>query len=168
MQERYEETGRRVATRRAEPPAEEARRSAAALPLGLGGLVTIIGTWLSWASQRGNENMHGSSFADGRLVMAIGFAMVIMALYMGTSRRFGRWYDSDLLGVVLSTIAIVMIVATWAAFPDGRDADTGLYVSLGGAVIAFVGSLVALMQSHRDVRATPYSLDGTTRGDVAA
>jgi membrane associated rhomboid family serine protease len=87
---------------------------------------------------------------------------------MGTSRRFGNWYDSDLLGVVLSTIAIVMIVAAWAAFPDGRSADTGLYVSLGGAIVAFVGSMAALMQSHRNVRAMPYSLDGTTRGDMAA
>ena len=100
--------------------------------------------------------------------MGIGFAMAIMGLYMGVSRRHGHWYDADLLGVALSGIASVVIVATWLALPDARSPDVGLYVALAGAVIGFLGSLAALMQSHRDDDVTDERSETDSRREFAA
>lgn len=132
------------------------RRSMAAPALGLGGLVLLIGSFLSWASDSNspvadaaNSSIAGSSLADGRVVMGIGLALLFMALYMGTTMRRGHWFDSDLLGLALSTIAAVIIVATWVALPEGRGPEAGLYVALAGSLIAFVGTLAALIRSKR-------------------
>lgn len=136
---------------------DDARSSAAAPFLGVGGAVLAIGSFLSWASDSAsatgsavNESITGSSFPDGRVVMGIGIAMLVMAVYMGSTRRRGHWYDTDLMGAVLGTVAAVIIVSTWVAYPDSRSADVGLYLSLVGALIGMAGSLAAAARPHRD------------------
>jgi hypothetical protein len=103
----------------------DARSSAAAPFLGLGGAALAIGSFLSWASDSTdnvagsvNESITGSSFSDGRVVLGIGVAMLVMAAYMASTRRRGHWFDADLLGAALGTIAVVIIIATWVAYPD--------------------------------------------------
>lgn len=120
-----------------------------------------IGSFLAWASDStdgvvagANESITGSSFSDGRFVMGIGVAMLVMAAYMASTRRRGHWFDADLLGAALGTIAAVVIIATWAAYPDSRSPDVGLYVSLAGAVIGMAGSLAAATRRHREDEGT--------------
>jgi hypothetical protein len=146
----------------------EGRRSTAAPIIGAGGLVLIIGTMLPWASNaaagtasRVNTSISGSSFSDGRIAMGLGFAMLVIALVMFTTRRVGAWFDADLLGLALATTAGVVTIATWTALNSSagdavsRSADTGLYVAVAGSVIAFAGALAGLMRSGSD-RATDH------------
>jgi hypothetical protein len=148
MDRPYEDTG--TAPRRLDR--DEARASIAAPLLGLGGLGLVVGSMLTWidASDAAGAEVNGASLSDGRLVMGIGFALLIMAGYMASTRRYGHWYDADLLGAALAAIATTAIVGTWVAIPEGQSPDLGLFVSLGGAVVALVGALAALAKSRSD------------------
>jgi hypothetical protein len=153
-----------------------ARPSMAALPILIGSLVLIVGSFLDWTSpssnqagaganagQAGGPTLSGYNLPDGRIVMAIGFALLVMAALMWMNRRVGSWFDADLLGVALATIAIVTIVAFLLDVGStARSAEIGIYISLVGAVIAFGGALAALLRSgsDRDTR------DEEGRGDI--
>ena len=145
----------------------------AAPALLIGALVVIVGTFLDWASgavidatgttQTQTLDLSGFNVPDGRIVMGIGFALLVMAALMWANKRVGSWFDADLLGVALSAIAIGTIVAFLIDVGDtGRSVEIGTYVSLGGAMIAFIGGLAALLRSGSD-RAT---VDDEGRGDV--
>ena len=151
----------------------DARASMAAPALLIGALVVLVGTFLDWASgtvidatgtaQTETLDLSGFNVPDGRIVMGIGFALLVMAALMWANKRVGSWFDADLLGVTLSTIAIGTIVAFLIDVGDsGRSVEIGTYVSLAGAVIAFIGGLAALLRSGSD-RAT---VDDEGRGDV--
>ena len=151
----------------------EARASMAAPAILIGALVVIVGTFLDWASgavidatgttQTQTLDLSGFNVPDGRIVMGIGFALLVMAALMWANKRVGSWFDADLLGVALSAIAIGTIVAFLIDVGDaGRSVEIGIYVSLGGAMIAFIGGLAALLRSGSD-RAT---VDDEGRGDV--
>jgi hypothetical protein len=159
-------SSRSIETRAYDGRPSHGRRSTAAPMIGFGGLVLIIGSMLPWASNaaagsasRINESISGSSLSDGRIAMGLGFAMLVIALVMFTTRRVGSWFDADLLGLALATIAGVVTIATWTALNSNagdavtRSADTGLYVALAGSVIGFAGALAGLMRSGSD-RAT--------------
>ncbi|MCA1727494.1 MAG: hypothetical protein LC722_07540, partial [Actinobacteria bacterium] len=146
-----------------------ARRSAAAPFLGLGGLVLAVSTFLSWAKfdqeaqgGGGQDSASGLDLSDGRLLLGIGLALILLAAYTGMTRRLGHWFDADLLGLALSTIALAVAGATWAAIPDRVSPDIGLYVALAGGAIAFLGSLLALIAGRRNVVD-----DRSARGDTA-
>jgi hypothetical protein len=141
---------------RVDRPTQEGRRSTAAPIIGLGGLVLVLGTLLSWASESGarqavNHSISGSSFSDGRTAMGLGFAMIMIAGVMVTTRRVGAWFDANLLGLALATTALVVTIATWVAIGNeagvtvSRTADIGLYISVVGAAVAFIGTLWGLM-----------------------
>jgi hypothetical protein len=138
---------RRIETR------DDARPSMAAPFLGLGGLALVIGSFMAWIdagdATTGTTEIGGSSLSDGRIVMGIGFALLLMALYMGITRRRGHWFDSDLLGASLAAIATTVIVATWLTIPDGQSPEAGLYVSLAGAIVGLVGTVIALARSRQ-------------------
>ena len=149
-----------------------ARASMAAPAILIGALVVIVGTFLDWASgtvidatgtQSETVDLSGLNVPDGRIVMGIGLALLVMAALMWANKRVGSWFDADLLGVTLSTIAIGTIVAFLVDVGDtGRSVEIGAYVSLAGLVIAFIGGLAALLRSGSD-RAT---VDDEGRGDV--
>jgi hypothetical protein len=149
MDRPYEDTG---AVRDRRLDYDEARPSIAAPLLGIGGLGLVIGSLLTWidASDAAGAEVNGGALPDGRLAMGIGFALLVMAAYMATTRRHWHWYDADLLGATLATIATTVIVATWVAIPEGQSPDLGLYVSLAGAVVALGGALAALAKSRTD------------------
>ena len=150
----------------------DARASMAAPAILIGALVVIVGTFLDWASgtvmdatgtQTETVDLSGLNVPDGRIVMGIGLALLVMAALMWANKRVGSWFDADLLGVTLSTIAIGTIVAFLIDVGDtGRSVEIGTYVSLAGAVIAFIGGLAALLRSGSD-RAM---VDDEGRGDV--
>ena len=157
---------------------DDGRRSTAAPFIGLGGLILIIGAFLPWASDSGtantiNESISGSSFSDGRIAMGLGFAMLLISFVMYTTRRAGSWFDADLLGFALGTIAVVTTVATMAALGTSgadnvaRTAETGLYVAIAGSAIGMVGALVGLVRSASD-RATSERRGGVVGADRAA
>jgi len=157
---------------------DDGRRSTAAPYIGLGGLILIIGSFLPWASDSGtartiNESISGSSFPDGRMAMGLGFAMLLIAIVMSTTRRAGSWFDADLLGFALGTIAVVSTVATLAALGSNdvdnvsRTAEIGLYVAIAGSLIGMVGALVGLVRSASD-RATEDRRGGVVGTDRAA
>ena len=106
---------------------------------------------------------NGFQIPDGRVVLGIGAALLVTGVLMASNRRVGTWFDADLLGVALSTFALVTVVTLWAYLgSDERSPDIGLYVAAAGAAIAMVGSMAALLRSGSD-RAT---VDDEGRGDV--
>lgn len=141
------------------------RSSTAAPALLFGSLVMIVATFLDWIDGREQlvTDPNGFQIPDGRVVLGIGAALLVMGILMAKNRRVGTWFDADLLGVALSTFALVTVVSLWAYLgSDERSPDIGLYVAAAGAAIAMVGSLVALLRSGSD-RAT---VDDEGRGDV--
>jgi peptidoglycan/LPS O-acetylase OafA/YrhL len=76
---------------------------------------------------------------------------LVAGLLMWANRRLDSWFDADLLGIALSVFAIAQI-GMWLMDINNEalSADYGVYVSLAGAVIAFVGGLVALLGSRSD------------------
>jgi hypothetical protein len=82
---------------------------------------------------------------------------------MWANKRVGSWFDADLLGVTLSTIALGTIIGFLIDLGDtGRTVEIGAYVALAGALIAFIGGMAALLRSGSD-RATA---DDEGRGDI--
>jgi hypothetical protein len=141
------------------------RSSTAAPVLIVGSLALIIGTFLDWVGSRDQAvgASSGYQLPDGRIALGVGVALLLMGIIMAANKRVGSWFDADLLGVALSTIALVTVVALWGYLgSDNRSAEIGLYVTAGGALIAMVGSLAALLRSASD-RAT---WDGEGEGDV--
>lgn len=141
-----------------------ARASVAAPAILIGSVVLIVSTFLDWvAGREATSDANGFQIPDGRIVLGIGAALLVMGILMAKNRRVGSWFDADLLGVALSTIALVTVVAFWAYLgSDERSPDIGLYGATAGAAIAMVGSLAALLRSGSD-RAT---VDDDGRGDV--
>jgi hypothetical protein len=143
----------------------ESRSSTAAVAVALGGLVLVVGTFFDWIDGRESSLMdpQGFQIPDGRIALGIGAALLLMGILMAANKRVGSWFDADLLGVALSTVALVTIVSLWAYLgSDERSPDVGIYVATAGAAIAMVGSLAALLKSSSD-RAT-WDEDG--EGDV--
>ena len=143
----------------------ESRSSTAAVALLLGGLVLVVGTFLDWIDGREQAltDPQGFQIPDGRIALGIGAALLLMGILMAANKRVGSWFDADLLGFALSTVALATIGALWVYLAtDERSPDIGIYVAAAGALIAMVGSLVALTRSASD-RAT---LDDDGEGDV--
>ena len=143
----------------------ESRSSTAALALAFGGLVLVVGSFLDWIDGRSQTltDPNGYQIPDGRIALGIGAALLLMGILMAANRRVGSWFDADLLGVALSTVALVTIVSLWVYLAsDERSPDVGIYVATAGAAIAMVGSLGALLKSGSD-RAT---LDSEGEGDI--
>src|SRR3954464_10732735 len=150
------------------------RPSMAAPALVIGSIVMIVGALLDWATGTGGTTvfgvqtttagLSGYNLVDGRIVGALGVALLIAGLLMWANRRLESWFDADLLGVALSLFAIALI-GMWLLDIDNEalSADYGVFVSLAGAVIGFIGALVALLGSRSD-RATT---DLDRPGDVA-
>jgi hypothetical protein len=150
-----------------------ARASMAAPAIVIGSIVMIVGAFLDWATGSGGTTVlgvqtttagvSGYSLVDGRIVGALGVALLVAGVIMWANRRLDSWFDSDLLGIALSVFAIAQI-GMWLADINNEalSADYGVYVSLLGAGIAFIGALVALFGSRSD-RATT---DEDRLGDV--
>ena len=138
-------------------PRREARPSAAAPAVAIGGLIAFAGAFLDWASTDNGattNELSGFNVVDGRIVGAIGFALLLVGILMWANRRMGAWFDADLLCVALSTTAAAVVVLYLIDVSDaGASAELGAYVSLAGALIAMIGSLVAALRSAQD-RAT--------------
>ena len=143
----------------------ESRSSTAALALAIGGLVLVVGSFLDWIDGRelALTDPNGFQIPDGRLALGIGVALLLIGILMATNRRVGSWFDADLLGVALSTVALVTVVSLWIYLAsDERSPDVGIYVATAGAAFAMVESLMALLRSRSD-RAT---LDSDGEGDI--
>jgi hypothetical protein len=152
----------------------QGRMSMAAPAIVVGSIVMIVGALLDWATGTGGTTvfgvqtttagLSGYNLVDGRIVGALGVALLIAGLLMWANRRLESWFDADLLGVALSLFAIALI-GMWLLDIDNEalSADYGVFVSLAGAVIGFIGALVALLGSRSD-RATT---DLDRPGDVA-
>ena len=141
------------------------KSSTAAPALLIGSLVMIAGTFLDWIDGREQSitDPNGFQIPDGRVVLGIGAALLVMGILMAKNRRVGTWFDADLLGVALSTFALVTVVSLWAYLAsDERSPDIGLYVAAAGSAVAMIGTLAALLRSGSD-RAT---VDDEGRGDV--
>jgi hypothetical protein len=158
-EDRVKRNGRTVRDRRV------SRSSTAAPVLIFGSLALIVGTFLEWVGSRDQAvgASNGYQLPDGRVALGVGVALLLMGIIMAANKRVGSWFDADLLGVALSTIALVTVVALWGYLgSDNRSAEIGLYVTAGGALIAMAGSLAALLRSASD-RAT---WDDEGEGDV--
>jgi hypothetical protein len=143
----------------------DGRSSTAAWTLAFGGLVMVVASFFDWIDGREQSltDPNGFQLPDGRLVLGIGAALLLMGILMATNRRVGTWFDADLLGFALATVGLVTVVSLWAYLAsDERSPDIGIYVASAGALIAMVGALIALLKSRSD-RAT---LDEEGRGDV--
>ena len=141
-----------------------AKASTAAPAILLGSAVLIVSGFLDWVAGRDATNdANGFQIPDGRVVLGIGAALLVIGILMAKNRRVGSWFDADLLATALSTIALVTVGTLWAYLgSDERSPDVGLYVATAGAAIAMVGSLAAALRSGSD-RLTE---DDEGRGDI--
>ena len=111
----------------------------------------------------GDGGPGGFNVPDGRIVMGIGLALLVMAALMWANKRVGSWFDADLLGVTLSTVAIGTIVAFLIDVGDtGRSIRSAPLRVARGCRDRFHRWLAALLRSGSD-RAT---VDDEGRGDV--
>jgi hypothetical protein len=140
------------------------RSSTAAPALLIGSVILIVASFLDWVAGRDAANdANGFQIPDGRIVLGIGAALLVMGILMAKNKRVGSWFDADLLGAALSTIALVTVVAFWSYLgSDERSPDVGLYVAAAGAAIAMFGALSAALRSGSD-RVT---VDDEGRGDI--
>jgi hypothetical protein len=141
------------------------RSSTAAPALVVGSLAIIVGSFLNWIDSRDQATSAANGFQipDGRLVLGIGVALLLMGILMASNRRVGTWFDADLLASALSTVALVTVVTLWVYLgSDQRSPDVGIYVAAAGALVTLGGSLMALLRSASD-RAT---WDEDAEGDV--
>jgi hypothetical protein len=154
----------RAGNRRTVTDRRTSRSSAAAVPLIIGSLALIVGSFLDWIGRtQAAGASNGYQLPDGRIALGIGCALLIMGIVMAANKRVGTWFDADLLGTALSTAALASIVALWAYLgSDNRSPEIGIWVSAAGALIAMAGSLIALLRSGSD-RAT---WDEEGEGDV--
>jgi hypothetical protein len=141
-----------------------ARASTAAPAILIGSVVLIVAAFLDWVGGRDSaSDANGFQIPDGRVVLGIGAALLVVGILMAKNRRVGSWFDADLLATALSTIGLVTVGAFWAYLgSDERSPDVGLYVAAAGAAIAMVGSLSALLRSGSD----RLTADDEGRGDV--
>jgi hypothetical protein len=135
------------------------RSSAAAPGIALGALVLVIGTFMNWVSGPNTavdgEGISPQGFAlqDGRVILGLGFALLIVATCMWLTRRIDSWFDANLLVVALSTVCVVVIATRWAQLTQdntGLSPDVGLYVALAGALIAWLTGLAGMFASRSD------------------
>ena len=140
----------RSGNRRTVRDRRRSRSSAAAVPLIIGSLALIVGSFLDWIGARSQAvgASNGYQLPDGRIALGIGCALLLMGIVMAANKRVGTWFDADLLGTALSTAALASIVALWAYLgSDNRSPEIGIWVSAAGALIAMAGSLIALLRS---------------------
>lgn len=153
-----------VSDRREERDQRVARASTAAPMILLGSAVIIVSGFLDWIAGRDAANdANGFQIPDGRVVLGIGAALLVMGILMAKNRRVGSWFDADMLATALSTVALVTVGTLWAYLgSDERSPDVGLYVATAGAAIAMIGSLAAALRSGSD----RLTVDDEGRGDV--
>ena len=143
----------------------ESRSSTAAPMLIVGSAIMIVASFLDWIDSRDEAvgAANGFQIPDGRVVLGIGAALLVIGILMAKNRRVGSWFDADLLGSALATIALVNVLALWSYLgSDDRSPDIGLYVAAAGAAIARVGALSAALRSGSD----RLTVDDEGRGDV--
>src|SRR5437764_745514 len=83
-----------------------ARASVAAPAVVIGSIVVIVGALLDWATGTGGTTvfgvqtttagLNGYNMVDGRIVGALGVALLIAGLILWANRRVGTWFASDL------------------------------------------------------------------------
>lgn len=141
-----------------------ARASTAAPLIVIGSAVLVVSGFLDWIAGRDAVNdANGFQIPDGRVVLGIGAALLVMGILMAKNRRVGSWFDADLLATALSTLALGTVVTLWVYLgSDERSPDVGLYVATAGAAIAMFGSLSAALRSDSD----RLTVDDEGRGDV--
>jgi len=130
----------------------------------IGGAILLVSGFLDWVAGRDAANdANGFQIPDGRVVLGIAAALLVIGALMAKNRRVGSWFDADLLASALSTIALVTVVTMWAYLgSDERSPDVGLYVATAGAAIAMFGALSAALRSGSD----RLTADDEGRGDI--
>ena len=143
---------------------QAARASTAAPMILVGSAVLIASGFLDWVAGRDAANdANGFQIPDGRVVLGLGAALLVIGILMAKNRRVGSWFDADLLATALSTVALGTVVTLWAYLgSDERSPDVGLYVATAGAAVAMLGSLFAALRSGSD----RLTADDEGRGDV--
>jgi hypothetical protein len=145
------------------------RSSVAAPGVGLGGIILVVGTLLTWASRSrksgGTFSFHGFSLQDGRVVMGIGFALLVMGVIMWAVRRIDSWFDANLLAVALSTAAVAVTATRLAQILDAGtlSAEVGIYITIAGALIVWIAGLAGIFASRSDRVSEEYGRVGSRR-----
>ncbi|MEO6018761.1 MAG: branched-chain amino acid ABC transporter permease [Knoellia sp.] len=135
------------------------RGSSAAWPLGLAGVLLLVGgTFLSWsytADVLGDLTINFYPGAVQISMIALGLvALVFLLAHKGPLQRFGEWLDTAAavralgLGAVIYMVIVVLVIAVQSG--GLINVNPGGWVSLLGALILAASGLLLVSRQHRD------------------
>jgi len=115
----------------------------AAAVMGVGGVVTAVGTFLELAS-----GLFGSvayfDTTDGKLVLGLGVAIAVFALVLAVSSSRGLNITMGVLGLLAALLVVVSVVIDWQSLGDaGASAGIAVYATLLGGILGLVGAIMA-------------------------
>ena len=124
----------------------------AAMLLGIGGLIMVIGSLMEFASVPG-QSLSGLDTDDGKLYLGVGIALAIFAAVIWSVAAAGT---RRVLGVLSTLAALFMLYAAIVDItdiPEGVSVGIGLYIVLVGTILASIGAVWSL--AAKDAAATP-------------
>ena len=119
----------------------------------LGGLILILGSRLPWISVPVLFGVEGPTFeaieigweGDGLITGGIGFILLLVGIFW--SGRVGKSYSIP--GAILAALAVFVVFGDFYRILEidpgagfFAATDIGIYVTLTGALLAFVGALI--------------------------
>lgn len=115
----------------------------AAMLLGIGGLIMVVGSLMEFASVPG-QSLSGLDTDDGKLYLGTG---VVLAIFAGVIWSVAASTTRRVIGVLATLASLFMLYAAIidiTDIPEGVTVGIGLYIVLVGTILASIGSIWAL------------------------
>lgn len=128
----------------------------AAMLIGLGGLLLIVGPLLPFLTDDFGGSLSGLDTDDGKVFLGFGVGLLVLAGAVWVVRSStGRRVVSGLAALGSLFMLYAAIVDITDDFPEGISVGIGLYVTLIGTIVASAGSLWALFAKQPAAEPAP-------------
>jgi hypothetical protein len=132
----------------------------------VGAALIIVGVLLPWVtiSFGGlSENVSGLDTDDGKIALGIGAVVALFGLIMLVKPTRGVLLGAGIVALILGVAQAIFSVIDLSDISDAAggvegleaSAGIGLYLTLGGAVVALVGGLMGILAARRMPRGAP-------------
>lgn len=128
----------------------------AALVLGVGGLLLLIGPLFPFLTDDFGNSLGGLDTDDGKLFLGFGVALVLLAGGVWALKSKGaRRGVAGLAALAALFMLFAAIVDVADDYPSGVSVGFGLYIALIGAIAASVGGVWALFAKEPEGEPPP-------------
>lgn len=128
----------------------------AALLIGLGGVVLIVGPLLPFLTDDFGGSLGGLDTDDGKVFLGFGVALLVLA---GAIWAIGSATGRRVVAALATLGALFMLYAAIVDItddlPEGISVGIGLYVTLIGTIVASVGAVWALFAKEPAAEVAP-------------